>query len=365
MVPTPRPAIADPALTRPDRLQDSGRDPRLLWLDKNENRDPAQLALVSRVMAEIDPQALASYPDSGALYRKLGRWVGVDPRCLVLTAGSDGAIRSVFEAYVAPGETVMITAPTFAMYPVYSRMYGAKVVQLTYRPSNRGPVLEGAEIVEAIAAHRPRLICLPNPDSPTGTVLPPDELRDVIAAAGEAGAVMLVDEAYHPFSDASAVSLIAEFPHLVVARTTAKAWGMAGLRIGYAVASPEMAAYLHKVRPMYECSTVAVAAFEAMLDHTREMAESVARLEAGKAAFLDAMERLGLRVLRGKGNFMHVAFGVHAEAVHAALADICYYRRDFAEPCLKGFSRFSSTTPELFRPVIDAIAAAVKGRVHA
>jgi len=172
---------------------------------------------------------------------------------------------------------------------------------------------------------------------------------------------MLVDEAYYPFHAESVVPLIAEFPHLVVARSTAKAWGLAGLRIGYAVTSPELARVLHKVKPMYECSTFGMVGLSAFLDHPELMEKTVARLEAGKAGFLDAIEALGFRVLRGKGNFLHVAFGAQADAVHRALADICYYRKDFNEPCLKGFSRFSSTTTERFAPVIQAITRAVKG----
>ena len=364
MIPIARPSVADPALQRPDWLKGDRRNPAMLWLDKNENRDPELLKLVARVVADLDPNCLATYPDSAELYRKLGRFVGVDPHCLVLAAGSDGVIRSVFEAYVSPGDTVLITVPTFAMYSVYGRMYGARTIGLPYQPSNRGPVLHSEDIISAIHKEQPRVVCLPNPDSPTGTTFPERELRAIIAAAGETGALILIDEAYHPFHAETVVPWIAEYPHLAVARTTAKAWGMAGLRIGYGVASPEVALALHKVRPMYECSTVGMAALEAMLDHSDAMNASVARLEAGKAAFLEAMEGLGLRVLRGKGNFMHVAFGSHADAVHARLSSTCYYRRDFAESCLKGFSRFSSTTPEQFAPVIHAITEAIEGKRH-
>ena len=146
----------------------------------------------------------------------------------------------------------------------------------------------------------------------------------------------------------------------MVLRTLSKAWGMAGLRIGYAVASPEVAAMLHKMRPMYECSTVAMAVFDAMLDHTAATEASVARLESGKSVFLQAMSQLDFRVLYGEGNFMHVSFGAEAPLVHEALKDVCYYRKDFKEPCLQGYSRFSSTTAEQFQPVIQAIESAVK-----
>ena len=118
---------------------------------------------------------------------------------------------------------------------------------------------------------------------------------------------------------------------------------------------------LHKVRPMYETNTVAVHAFERMLDHTDAMQASVQRLLAGKSDFQAAMAKMGLRCLSGQGNFLHVAFGEHAEKVHAALCDLVIYRKDFAEPCLRGFSRFSCTTPDLFQPVIDRIRLVVQG----
>lgn len=362
MIPRPRSSVADPDLWRPDWLQGGARSPNLLWLDKNENRDPGQLALVSKVLAQLDPEVLATYPEAASLYVKLGAWVGVDPHCLLLTAGSDGAIRMCFETFVSEGDPVVITSPSFAMYAVYGRMFGARTIPVTYRPSNEGPILSAEEIVSAIRENRPRLVCLPNPDSPTGTTFSAPDLRAIIEAAGDAEAAMLIDEAYHPFLAETVVPWITEYPHLIVARTTAKAWGMAGLRIGYAVASPEVATMMHKMRPMYECSTIAMAAFEAMLDHVGETMASVERLETGKALFLSAMEDLELRVLRGKGNFMHVAFGAHAPKVHEALEPICYYRRDFEVPCLKGFSRFSATTPTLFEPVIEAIRGAIKGK---
>lgn len=361
MLQPPRPAVASPTLTRPDWTKGSPRDPSRQWLDKNENWDPELNRVVGAVMRSLPDEAWCTYPESAALYRKLAAWVGVGPENLLLAAGSDGVIRSVFEAYVAEGDTVIHTAPTFAMYPVYCRMYGARAIGIEYLPSDAGPVLPVDRFLETIARERPKLVCLPNPDSPTGTVVPPAVLETIIQAAGAVGAVMLVDEAYHPFHPDSVVSWITRHPHLAVCRSTGKAWGMAGLRIGYGIAAPDVAAILHKVRPMYEVGAVAVHAFERMLDHVDAMQASVARLEAGKARFLDAMSGLGFRTLRGAGNFCHVAFGSHAAAVHAALDGRVMYRKDFAEPCLAGFSRFSATTAELFAPVIERITLACRG----
>lgn len=360
--PPPRPEVADSGLSRPDWVGNNPRDPGKLWLDKNENTDPAMIELVRSVIASLPADAGFTYPDLGPVYRKLAPMAGVPPQCLLLTPGSDGAIRAVFEAYVAPGDRVLHTVPTFAMYGVYCRMYGAAATGLEYRPSNAGPVLSADDIVAAIASTRPKLVCLPNPDSPTGTVFGPADLRRIIEAAGAAGALILVDEAYYPFYDETVLPWVMDYPHLVVCRSTGKAWGMAGVRVGYACAHPDVAAMLHKVRAMYEVGALSAAVFERMLDHEDAMRASVARIQAGKARFLAAMEAMGFQTLKGRGNFLHVAFGARAEAVHAALAPLVYYRKDFAEPCLKGFSRFSATTAERFDPVIEAIRGVVEGR---
>lgn len=358
--PNPRPAIADSRLVRPDWVGNSPRDPNRLWLDKNENADPVMNQLVASVIASVGAEAAFTYPDLGPVYRKLASLVGVDPQCLLLTAGSDGAIRAVFEAYISPGDVVLHTQPTFAMYSVYARIYGATSIGLAYEPSATGPVLASADLIAAIQAQRPRLVCLPNPDSPTGTVFAAAEMRQIIEAAGEVGALILVDEAYYPFHVETVLPWVVDYPHLVVCRSTGKAWGMAGVRVGYAAAHPDIAVMLHKVRAMYEVGALSASVFERMLDHEDAMRDSVARLTAGKAAFLDAMEELGFRTLRGEGNFLHVAFGDAAEVVHRALAEQVYYRKDFAEPCLQGFSRFSATTSAKFEPVIARIRDVVK-----
>ncbi|MCC7016158.1 MAG: histidinol-phosphate aminotransferase family protein [Rhodospirillales bacterium] len=359
-VPAPRPVLADPALVRPDRTRPEPRDPNKLWLDKNENPDPVLAGVVREIIAALPAGTHAIYPDLAPLYARLAAHVGVKPANLLLAPGSDGAIRATFETFVAPGETVLITEPTFAMYPVYCRIFGARALPVAYRPSNAGPALSADTMIEAIGRANPRLVCLPNPDSPTGTVFPPADLERIVAAAGAAGAVMLVDEAYYPFHPETIVPWIARHPHLIVARSTGKAWGMAGLRIGFAVADARVAAALHKVRSMYEVGAFSAAVFERMLDRHADVMASVARLEAGKRAFLNAMETLGFRVLRGAGNFCHVAFGARADKIHAALADLVYYREDFAESCLAGFSRFSAATPEQMAPLIARIQSAVR-----
>src|ERR1700682_4795396 len=123
---------------------------------------------------------------------------------------------------------------TFAMYPVYSQMFGAKAYPIEYGRRDDIPHLDPGTIIKALLEHKPKLLCLPNPDSPTGTILAPDVLRQILKECEAVGTILLLDEAYHPFYECSAVSWTETSRNLIVARTFAKAWGAAGLRIGYA-----------------------------------------------------------------------------------------------------------------------------------
>lgn len=359
----PKTPLTNPLLTRPGWKTSVLRDERLLWLDKNENLDPVLQGVTSKIFKELDPANLAIYPEFGALYQKLAQWVGVSPDYLMLTPGSDGVIRLTFEAFVGEGDLVVHTSPTFAMYPVYSQMFGAEVRPLEYERTPNGPALAVDKLLSHLNEVQPRLFCLPNPDSPTGTAFASDDLRAIVELCEKIGTVVLIDEAYHPFYDFTCVSWTKRFKNLIVARTFAKAWGMAGLRIGYAVGHPDTIRYLHKLRPMYEVSTIAAQMIERMLDFPDAMQASVQRLNDGKKFFLHEMRGLGYQVLAGEGNFLHVAFGERAEDVHRALKDRVLYRLDFKEPCLQGFSRFSATTVEQFAPVINLIKAATNSGV--
>jgi histidinol-phosphate aminotransferase len=356
----PRRALLNPALQRPSALSSVPRNENQLWLDKNENLDPQLMAVSRDVLASIPPLALTTYPEAGELYRKLASWVAVSPESLLLTPGSDGAIRLVFEAFVDPGDWVIHTAPTFAMYPVYGQMFGANVHEISYGQTDRGPSLDPSAVIVGVRRLKPKLVCLPNPDSPTGTVLEPSVLREVLSECEAAGSVLLVDEAYYPFYAWSATSWTATSENLIVARTFAKAWGAAGMRIGYAVGHPTTIGLLHKMRPMYEVSTLAVEFMSRMLDKTAEMAHAVDRIQAGKVFFVEAMRSLGFGVLPTEGNFVHVAFGEAAPFVHAQLKDKVLYRVSFTQPCLAGYSRFTVAPRPIMSVVVDLITRAVE-----
>ena len=354
-LPQSRPNISDPSLIRPLTLNVKPRSSDKLWLDKNENCDPELKKITKKILLQLSDESIFSYPDLAPLYKKLATRLNVNPEQIIFGAGSDGIIRAVFEGFISPGDRVVHTEPTFAMYSVYSKIFGANTRTVNYNPSAFGPSLTVDMIIEVIREHQPKLVCLPNPDSPTGCVFTSEEIKQILCETVNVGAIMLIDEAYYPFYSESSLNLIEIFPNLIVTRSTGKAWGLAGVRIGYGITSLNIAHILLKVRSMYEIGSLSASMFNLMLDHEHDMELSVQRLMDGKAFFLNSMEDLGLRTLNGHGNFLHVEFGKHAEKVHDALSSLVYYRKNFNEPCLKGFSRFSSATTNQYYPIVERI----------
>src|SRR5579862_3950541 len=113
-------------IARPSREISEGRADEMLWLDKNENMDRDYLNFTKKIINELPTMALYGYPDCFVLYKKLAAFLNKDISQLFIAAGSDGIIRAVFETFVSPGDTVIYTEPTFAMYSLYAKMYGAK-----------------------------------------------------------------------------------------------------------------------------------------------------------------------------------------------------------------------------------------------
>ena len=350
----------DSNLTRPNWIKQEHRSKDMVWLDKNECADPELNKVVMESLSKISLDAVFTYPDLDVLYGKVAKFSGTLPENILLTAGSDGAIRACFESCIKSGDSIVLSRPTFAMYEVYSKVYGADVTWLDYEKSSIGPILEVEMVVNVIKEKRPKMVCLPNPDSPTGTVFSLVDLRKIINTAENVGAIILIDEAYHPLYNETVSPWINECKNLVVVRSFSKAWGAAGLRVGYALANKELISLLHKQRPMYEIGNVSAKAIEILLDHEKDMRISVNRVNAGKKYFQDSMKELDLYSYESYGNFVHVRFGIYANEIHKVLENKVYYRKDFNDACLKGYSRFSSTSIDRFKPIVKCITDVVE-----
>lgn len=274
-----------------------------LRLDKNEGLAPFPRRMLADLRRRLHPRFLQAYPEPPLLYRRIARSVGLTPAYLYVCAGSDAAIKAAFEVFVKPGDEVVLPEPTYAMYSVYGRMMAARIRAVPYRPAADGFRLGIRDLLAAV--HRKtRLVCLPNPNSPTGTVFSPEELRLLARRCGRLGVPLLVDEAYYPYHPKSAISWVRRFPNLIVTRTFSKAWGLSGGRLGFAAASPPLADLLRRVRPIYEVNGPAVWLGLWLLDHPEFLRRSVRQTMEGKRWLEERFRREGYPVAATHTNFV-------------------------------------------------------------
>jgi histidinol-phosphate aminotransferase len=344
------------------RLREGGSERgRYVSLDRNERLAPLPDWLIDDIRAGIDSTLLTTYPVLDGLYQDLTDTLAIDREQLLLTAGSDAAFRALHQAYVRRGDRVVMLDPSYAMYPIYARMFGAEPVQV---PFALDLSVDTDALLDAISPGV-RMVLLADPNQPTGTKLPHTVLRQLLARAGDCGALLIVDEAYFPFSRTTVLPWVADHAQLVVTRTLSKAWGLAGLRIGFAVAHPEVISTLYKVRSAYDVNAVAAMCARRLLAHPEIADEFVSEVDAGRHALADRARSLGLEPLPGETNFQLIrcADRIDPATLVDRLSDRGYLvKGPFSAPSLRECVRVTLGPPQLMMQFCDVLEQVLDGR---
>lgn len=258
----------------------------------------------------IDSRAVVRYPPvpSPALSRALSTYAGVNENCIVTGCGSDDLLDCAMRAFATPGDTIAFAAPTFSMIPAFALINGL-------RPHAVSLDAQFDIDVDALLAPSPSLVYLCSPNNPTATSLPVTTIERVLR---EAPGVVLLDEAYGEFTDAPGFALVRAHERLVVTRTLSKAFGLAGLRMGYAVLSSELAPALETVRGPFKSNSAAVIAATAALTDGLSWVRGRAR-EAiqNRERLAVALEAMGFAPLPSQANFLCIPC---SNAAHVAAA---------------------------------------------
>ncbi|MCA1714805.1 MAG: histidinol-phosphate transaminase, partial [Gammaproteobacteria bacterium] len=269
--------------------------------------------------------ALHRYPDPLGvdLKRALAAKHGVDPAQILLGNGSHELLMQLAQVFAGPGSDVVVSQFGFAVYALAAQAAGAA---LRVAPAlDRGQAMPRGHDLDALAvACTPatRLAYLANPNNPTGTWFDATALQAFLARV-PAGVLVVVDEAYVEFVDApgcsSALPLCTAHPNLIVTRTFSKAYAIAGLRIGYAIAHAGLVSVMERVRESFNVNTCALAAAEAALGDEEHLLRTLAHNARQRALLADALRARGLFVHPSQTNFLLVEFGADTAAVEAAL----------------------------------------------
>lgn len=279
----------------------------IIKLASNENPlGPSTKAL--RAMEDV-LRNLHLYPDGNAFYlkRKLAEKVGVEPENLILGNGSNEIIEFVGHAFMRPGAEVVVSEYCFAIYPIITKLFGATLVTV--------PAVEyGHDIPAMIRAITPRttVLFVANPNNPTGTLAPREDIVELLNNVPP-HVLLVMDEAYYEFLSSPMDLLpfirMKQLPNLLLMRTFSKIFGLAGLRLGYGIGTPDLVSALEKIRQPFNINSIAQAGALAALEDEDHIQKTRDNNFAGLRFFEDEFHRLGLRFIPSAANFLLVKVG--------------------------------------------------------
>ena len=325
------------------------------------NESPLGPAPAAVAAGQQELAGLARYPEGGGylLTAALAKKHAVPTEAITLGNGSNDVLDMVARVFLGPGREAVFSEHAFAVYPIVVQAVGAVARVAAAQAGNRGHDLD---VMAALVGPETRVVFIANPNNPTGTWLAEQDLHRFVTGLPE-HVVVVIDEAYFEYVEQpdypDTSRWLSEFPNLVVTRTFSKAYGLAGLRVGYAVSAPGIADLLNRVRHPFNVNSVAQAAAVAALD-------DIAHLEAGIRLNRDGLQqleaglnKLGLSWIPSVGNFVAVDTGQDAAAVYERLLQQGVIVRPVANYGLPEYLRVTVGLPEENEHFLSAIERAL------
>lgn len=310
----------------------------VLRLDMNENPGGLPKEFIERVKEKLTPSFLATYPLKDELVSLLAQHNGIKDENITVTAGSDEAMRLIFQCFGEAGKQVLTVSPTFEMYDVYSKMFGMEHITVEYDESFQ---VSSEEILSKLT-EKTGIVILLNPNSPIGTAYDAAAFEQIIEKAEKMDALVVVDEAYHYFYEPTMVGNIADKSNLIVLRTFSKLFSIAGLRVGYAAAAPQIITYLENAESTFNVNNVGIL-FATELLKQPELIETMRLQEKeGHDWLAKQVKDAGYRMFSANGNYLLFYPRRDSKTLIAELKQQGIWIRDYGRGVLKGWLRVST-----------------------
>ncbi|PLY00451.1 MAG: histidinol-phosphate transaminase [Desulfuromonas sp.] len=322
---------------------------RWIKLNTNENPYPPSPRVREAILAELgeDGAHLRQYPDppSQAAREEAARLYGFEPEWLIMANGSDELLNNLIRAFVAEGEELAFVNPSYSYYATLAEIQGAKV--RTFGLDEKWRLTDFPE------RYRGKLLFLTSPNAPLGFAFPLDYIEEL---AGRCDGMLVVDEAYADFAEGNALELVKRCDNVIVTRTFSKSYALAGMRLGLAVARPEVIAALDKIRDHYNLDRLAqVAALEALKDQAY-FKERVAEVVATREWFSAELRKRRYTVIPSQGNYVFaIPSDRDGQRVFEALQERRILVRFFSDSLLAHGLRISIGTREEMETTLAAL----------
>jgi len=268
---------------------------RVVKLNTNENPFPPS-PKVMQAIASVEPEQLRRYPNAGGDdFRDAAASVlGVSSDMILTGNGSDDVLAVAMLTFLAPGDTLAYPNPTYSLYPVMAQLDEVKVAEVPWEREWSLPI-------DALIAAKAQAVFLANPNAPSGTFVSPQKIEELCK---KFSGLVLIDEAYVDFADDNCLPLVREYPNVVITRTVSKAYSLAGLRFGYAVARPEVIREMNKARDSYPVDAISVAAATAAILDQEYARDKWDRVKSERQRVSSELTQLGWKVYSSEANFI-------------------------------------------------------------
>lgn len=289
----------------------------IIKLASNENPlGPSKLAVkaMSKKLKDVN-----LYPESGAFYLRsaLAKKLKINENMLIFGNGSNEILNMIAGAFVEPGDEVVFSELSFVVYPIATDMAGGTAIKVPHKDFRHD--IEG--FISRLT-DKTKLVYLCNPNNPTGTIITKQELEKLMDAV-RPDTIVALDEAYFEFvgdkNYPDGIKYLAKYPNLIVLRTFAKIYGLAGIRIGYAAADPDIIQIIERIRPPFNANLVAQAGAEAALKDKKHVSATVKMNNAGRKYLYRELAKLGVKCVPSQANFIFAEFDRKGADVFNAL----------------------------------------------
>ena len=301
----------NPNLVKLNRIFDQNLREGYLRLDLNENPGGLPEAFIKSVLEEVTPEFLSQYPETMPFTKTLAKFLGVQENEICLTNGSAEGIRYIIEAYTRPGGKILGVSPSYAMYEVYSKMYGREFIPVKYSSEFK---MNADDIIAQLTPDIDLLVIL-NPNNPVGDVYSYDEMDRLIAAAKKNEATVLIDEAYFYFYPNSFIKYALENDHVFLTRTFSKLFSLGSSRLGYVIGRPEGVSIVQKLCTPHNVNAFGLKFAQKIIETDGMIDSLVNRQLEGKKYLVEELEKNGYTLSAKEGNFIFIKTKTDAKRV--------------------------------------------------
>lgn len=355
-----------PHLEKLVRYQTSvGRDlEKGIRLDRNERVSNFDQKMREDFFKKLPPWIFNASPEPEPFYQKISKFLGIDREKIYVTNGITEASKFLFETLTNPGDNIIVLDPTYPMYSVYAKFY-----QVEYRKfSYTNQLAPDWASLERSIDDKTAFVVIPNPNLPIESALSLDEIKKIAQLCKKHNSFLLVDEAYHYFGAPSAVELIDQYDHVFVGRSFSKAFGMAGIRLGFLLGTKENINYVAKTRSLVEANALSMAIAGYLIEHPEVMQAHIREVKEGALYLQTELTQMGLRWHGGNvTNGILVFLDDESESKDLVnyLREKKIYIRGAFEPPFQSCVRISIGSKEMMAPLVTAFQTWLKKRTKA